>query len=164
MSNTDYPITQAVRFLRQKKISFIARPYLYVDHGGTSQAAVTLDAPEHMVIKTLVMESDDKQAFIVLMHGDCEVSTKQLARQLGLKRVTTCNEKSAEKYTGYKVGRISPCGTRIKLPVYVERSIMDLEKICINGGRRGLMIEISPKDLLQSLGVKPVEVAIGHRV
>jgi len=160
MSNKDYPITQAVRFLRQKKVPFIARPYPYVDHGGTSQASVTLDVPEHVVIKTLLMESGDKHAFIVLMHGDCEVSTKQLARQLGLKRVTPCDEKSAEKYTGYKVGGISPFGTRTKLPVYVEKSILDLDKICINGGRRGLMIEISPKDLLQSLGVTPVEVAI----
>ena len=160
MSNTDYPITQAVRFLRQKKIPFIAKPYPYVDHGGTLQASVTLGVPEHMVIKTLLMEADDKHAFIVLMHGDCEVSTKQLARQIGVKRVTPCDEKSAEKYTGYKVGGISPFGTRAKLPVYVEKSIMDLEKICINGGKHGLMIEINPKDLLQSLAIKPVEVAI----
>jgi Cys-tRNA(Pro) deacylase len=160
MSNTDYPITQAVRFLRQKKIPFIARPYPYVNHGGTLHASVTLDVDEHVVIKTLLMESDDKHAFIVLMHGDCEVSTKQLARQLGVKRVTPCDEKSAEKYTGYKVGGISPFGTRAKLPVYAEKSIMELVKVCINGGRRGLMIEISPKDLLRSLAIKPVEVAI----
>lgn len=160
MSNTDYPITQAVRFLRQKKIPFIARPYPYVDRGGTLQASVTLGVPEHIVIKTLLMEDDNKHAFIVLMHGDCEVSTKQLARHIGVKRVIPCDEKSAEKYTGYKVGGISPFGTRVTLPVYVEKSIMDLVKICINGGRRGLMIEISPKDLFRSLPVKPVEIAI----
>ncbi len=160
MSNKDYPTTQAVRFLRQKKIQFAAKPYPYVEHGGTRQAAVTLDVPEHMVIKTLLMESEDRRAFIVLMHGDCEVSTKQLARQLGVKRVAPCDEKSAEKYTGYMVGGISPFGTRTRLPVYVEKSVMDLEKICINGGRRGLMIEIDPAVLIQSLAAKPVEVAI----
>jgi Cys-tRNA(Pro) deacylase len=160
MSNKDYPITQAVRFLRQKKIPFIAKPYPYVDHGGTRQASLTLDVPEQMVIKTLLMESDDKRAFIVLMHGDCEVSTKQLARQLGVKRVSPCDEKSAEKHTGYKVGGISPFGTRAMLRVYAEKSIMDLERICINGGKRGLMIEISTSDLSKALTITPVEVAI----
>lgn len=160
MSNKDYPITHAIRFLRQKKIPFIATPYPYVDHGGTRQVSLSLNVPEHIVVKTLLMESDDKHAFIVLMHGDCEVSTKQLARQLGVKRVNPCDEKSAEKYTGYKVGGISPFGTRTTLKVYAEKSIMDLERICINGGKRGLMIEICTSDLVKALSITPIEVAI----
>ena len=160
MSDTDHPVTQAVRFLRQKKIPYDAHLYPYVEHGGTRQASLTLDVHEHTVIKTLVMEDDGRHAFIVLMHGDCEVSTKQLARQLKVKRVTPCDEKSAERYTGYKVGGISPFGTRTKLPVYAEKTIMDLEKVCINGGKRGFMVKISPSYLSQSLRVKPVKVAI----
>lgn len=162
ISNRDYPTTQAVRFLKQKKIPFAPHLYPYVDHGGTRQASLTLNVEEHMVIKTLLMETNDKHAFIVLMHGDCDVSTKQLARRLGVKRVTPCDEKSAEKYTGYKVGGISPFGTRVKLPVYAERSIMELEKICINGGKRGYMVVISSSDLDKALSVKTIEVAIRH--
>ena len=160
MSNRDYPVTQAVRFLRQKKIPYDPYLYPYVEHGGTRQASLTLDVDEHMVIKTLVIEDDDRHAFIVLMHGDCEVSTKQLARQLGVKRVSPCDEKTAEKYTGYKVGGISPFGTRAKLPVYAERSIMELEKICINGGKRGFMVMIRSSDLAKALSVNTIEVAI----
>lgn len=160
MSKNEYPITQAVRFFRQKKIPFIPRLYPYVDHGGTRQAATTLDIPEHMVIKTLVMETDDKKPFIVLMHGDCEVSIKQLARSLGVKRINPCDEHSAEKYTGYKVGGISPFGTRTRLPVYAQKTIMAFEKIYINGGSRGFMVEISTSDLAESLGVTTVDVAL----
>lgn len=161
MSNKDYPVTQAIRLLRQKKIPYEPYLYPYVEHGGTHQASLTLHVNEHMVIKTLLMENDSGQAFIVLMHGDCEVSVKQLARQLGVKRVTPCDEKAAERYTGYKVGGISPFGTRVKLPVYAEKSIMDLEKMCINGGKRGFMVVIRPEDLCRALQIETIEVAIG---
>ena len=160
MSKKEHPITQAVRLLRQKKIPFSAHSYPYVDHGGTRQAALTIDVDEHIVIKTLLMVTDGKQPFIVLMHGDAEVSTKQLARQIGVKRVSPCDTKQAEKYTGYKVGGISPFGTRVQLDVYVEASIFDLERIFINGGKRGFMVEINPSDLGRALQVKPVDVAI----
>ncbi len=160
MARTEYPTTQAIRFLRQKQVSFVPHLYPYVDHGGTNQVALTIQVPEHLVIKTLLMEIDEKHPFIVLMHGDCEVSVKQLARQLGVKRVTPCDPQSAEKHTGYQVGGISPFGTRVRLPVYAESSILSLEKIYINGGKRGFMVEISPSDLKRALGVKPVDVAI----
>ena len=160
MSKNGYPITQAVRFFRQRNIPFIPLLYPYVDHGGTRQAATTLNVHEHQVIKTLLMETDERKPIIVLMHGDCEVSMKQLARRLGAKRVSPCDERSAEKYTGYKVGGISPFGTRTRLPVYAQNTIMEFEKIYINGGSRGFMVEIGTADLAESLRVTTVDVAV----
>ncbi|HOO47655.1 MAG TPA: aminoacyl-tRNA deacylase [Deltaproteobacteria bacterium] len=160
MSRKEYPITQAVRFFRKRNIRFIPRLYPYVDHGGTRQAATSLDVPEHQVIKTLLMETDEKNPIIILMHGDCEVSLKQLARRLKVKRITPCDEKSAEHYTGYKVGGISPFGTHTRLPVYAQETIMDFEKIYINAGSRGFMVEISTSDLADSLGVTTVDAAV----
>ena len=155
-----YPVTPAVRSLRAGRIDFIPHLYQYEEHGGTHQAASILSVPEHEVIKTLVMVVDSRRRLLVLMHGDREVSTKQLARELGVKRVSPCDPVSAEKHTGYKVGGISPFGTRKSLPVYVESSIMKLDRIFINGGKRGFMIEIDPCDLEKVLAVKKVNVAV----
>ncbi len=154
------PVTQAVRSLRTGKIEFIPHVYQYEEHGGTHQAASILNVPEHEVIKTLVMEVDSRYQLLVLMHGDCEVSTKQLARELGVKRVSPCDPESAEKYTGYKVGGISPFGTRKSLTVCVESSIMMLDRIFVNGGKQGFMVEIDPHDLHKVLSVKEVNVAL----
>jgi Cys-tRNA(Pro) deacylase len=155
-----YPVTRAVRSLRIGKIDFIPHLYPYEEHGGTHQAASILNVSEHEVIKTLVMEVDSCHQLLVLMHGDCEVSTKQLARELGVKRVSPCDRISAEKYTGYKVGGISPFGTRKSLPVCVESSIMMLNRIFVNGGKQGFMVEIDPCDLEKVLAVKKVNVAV----
>ncbi len=156
----NYPVTPAVRVLKAGKINFRPHLYPYEEHGGTHQAASVLNVPEHQVIKTLVMEIDSKQPILVLMHGDCEVSTKQLARELDAKRVSFCDSISAQKHTGYKVGGISPFGTRKTLPTVVESSIMILDKIFINAGKRGFMVEIDPRDLQKILPIKKVNVAV----
>ncbi|MBW2490786.1 MAG: aminoacyl-tRNA deacylase [Deltaproteobacteria bacterium] len=156
----NYPVTQAVRALKTGKIHFIPHLYPYEKHGGTHQAASILNVPEREVIKTLVMEADSHGQMLVLMHGDREVSTKKLARELGVKRVNPCDPISAEKHTGYKVGGISPFGTRKSLMVYVESSIMILGRIFVNGGKRGFMVEIDPCDLEKVLPVKKVKVAV----
>ena len=155
-----YPVTQAVRVLKAGKINFKPHLYSYESHGGTCQAASVFSVPEHRVIKTLVMEIDSKQPLLVLMHGDCEVSTKELARELKVKRVGFCDSTSAQKHTGYKVGGISPFGTRKPLPVVVESSIMALDSIYINAGRRGFMVEIDPRDLPKVLPVREANVAL----
>ena len=155
-----YPVTSAVRSLRAGKIDFIPHLYRYEEHGGTHQAASVLNVPEHEVIKTLVMEVDSRWKLLVLMHGDREVSTKQLARELGVKRVSPCDQMSAEKYTGYKVGGISPFGTKKTLMVCVESSIMMLDKIFINGGKQGFMVEIDSRDLEKAFQIKKVNVAV----
>ncbi len=160
MSQEDYPITPAVRVLRQHKIDFRPRLYRYQEHGGTRVGAAELGLPEHILIKTLVMETDRHAPPIVLMHGDCEVSTKQLARLLNVKTVAPCDERTATRITGYQLGGTSPFGTRTTLPVYVERSIFDLPGILINGGRRGFLVEIAPQALRSVLTVIEVDVAI----
>ena len=160
MAKTHYPVTRAIRALRRKKIHYTPHVYPYQNHGGTRQVARVLKVSEHEVIKTLVMEIDARQPLLVLMHGDREVSTQQLARELGVKRIRPCDSVSAEKYTGFSVGGISPFGTRRQLPVYAESSILKLERIFINGGKRGFMIEIDPRDLRNTLPVKEVAVAI----
>jgi Cys-tRNA(Pro) deacylase len=157
---TDYPSTPAVHFLRANKIPFTPHMYSWEEHGGTARASATLDVPEHMVIKTLVMETDARKPLLVLMHGDQEVSTKQLARALGAKHIQPCEAAIAQKHTGYMVGGISPFGTRARLPVCVQRSIFDLERILVNGGRRGFLVEINPADLRRALPVTEVEAAI----
>lgn len=160
MAKTDYPNTLAIRFLKARHINFTPHLYQYEEHGGTQHAADMLNVSEHSVIKTLVMETDSGRPFLILMHGDCEVSMKQLARCLGVKRVAPCDATAAHKYTGYLVGGISPFGTRTPLPVYVEASILALDKIYINGGKRGFLVEIDPCDLQKGLLVENVEVAI----
>lgn len=159
MAKEKIPVTQAIRMLRQHKVDFIPRLYKYEDRGGTAVSARELDIDEHQVIKTLVMEDENNNPLIVLMHGDREVSVKNLARQLGVKQVTPCAPKTADALTGYQTGGISPFGTRKQLPVYVEKTILSLERICINGGKRGLLVEISPAELARVL--KPGEVEVG---
>ena len=157
-----YPVTPAIRLLREKKISFEPRLYDYEERGGTRRSAAELGVDEHAVIKTLVMETDARRPLMVLMHGDCEVSTKSLARHLGVKTVLPCAPATARKHTGYLVGGISPFGTRAKLSVYVERTIFDLPKIYINGGKRGFLVEIAPRSLREALPIEEVEVAIAE--
>ena len=156
----DYPVTPAVRLLREKDVAFEPHLYDYVERGGTSHSAEALGVDEHAVVKTLVMETDARKPLLVLMHGDREVSTKQLARALGVKGVHPCDFAQAQKHTGYLVGGTSPFGTRARLPVYVERTIFDLPKIYINGGKRGFLVEIVPQVLRDVLKVEEVEVAI----
>jgi Cys-tRNA(Pro) deacylase len=160
MAKEKIPVTQAIRTLQQHRVPFVPRPYKYEEKGGTRVSARELQVDEHQVIKTLVMEDDQGQPLIVLMHGDQEVSVKQLARQLNVKQITPCAPPKADRLTGYQTGGISPFGTRQELPVYVEESILKLEKICINGGRRGLLVEIEPQALVKILNSTPVSVAI----
>lgn len=160
MSKPDYPVTTAVRVLREKKIDFQPHLYTYEEHGGTSLSAVALGVPEHEVVKTLVMQTEEKKPMLVLMHGDREVSTKQLARVTGARRVEPCDEVAAQRFTGYQFGGTSPFGTRHPLPVYAERSIFALPRIFINGGKRGFLVEIRPFDLRKAFEVTEVEVAI----
>jgi Cys-tRNA(Pro) deacylase len=150
--------TLAVRFLRQRSIAFSAHEYRYEEHGGTRVSARELGVDEHSVIKTLVMEDEKRQPLIVLMHGDCEVSTKELARQIGSKSIKPCDPATAHKHTGYMVGGTSPFATRKELPVYLERSILDLERIHINGGRRGFLVSLAPRDLVRALDPTLVDV------
>ena len=155
----DYPITPAVRFLREKNIAFTPHLYNYVEKGGTRESAKQLGVDEHAVIKTLVFETNEKRPLIVLMHGDREVSTKNLARYLGVKSVDPASSERATKWTGYMFGGTSPFGTKTMMPVYVEATIFELEKIYINGGKRGFLIEITP-DELRALNITDVSVAI----
>jgi Cys-tRNA(Pro) deacylase len=160
MTRVEYPITNAVRFLRERRIAFQPHFYAYEDRGGTKVGAAALDLPEHAVVKTLVMETDQHEVILVLMHGDREVSAKQLARVLGVKSVSLCDERTASRHTGYVFGGTSPFGTRSALAVHVEKSIFQLPRIFINGGKRGLLVEIDPCALRGCLPVIEVEVAI----
>ena len=155
----DYPVTPAIRFLRERKIAFVPRLYNYVSKGGTRESAHQLGVDEHAVVKTLVFETNERTPLIVLMHGDREVSAKGLARLLGVKSVEPATPEKASKLTGYLVGGTSPFGTRTAMPVYVEKSILSLERIYINGGKRGFLVEIDPK-VLSLIDAREVEVAI----
>ena len=147
----DYPITQAVRVLREHKVSFTAHLYDYVERGGTEHSAAMLGVEEHCVIKTIVLEDDQKQPLICLQHGDYEVSTKNLARARGCKSIRPCSPDTANRHTGYMVGGTSPFGTRKTLPVYMQRSIEELPMIYINGGKRGFLVGLTPSDLRRVL-------------
>jgi Cys-tRNA(Pro) deacylase len=152
--------TPAIHMLREQKVAFGEHEYRYEDRGGTAASSRELGVDEHSVIKTLVMEDERRQPLIVLMHGDREVSTKNLARQIGAKTVTPCAPDVAQRHTGYMVGGTSPFGTRKRLPVYLERSIADLERIYINGGRRGFLVSLAPADLIRVLSPTLVDAAI----
>jgi len=160
VTKSEYPITPAVRFLREKGVEFKPHLYRYVEHGGTKTGADALKLPEHVLVKTLVMETDQQKPLIVLMHGDCEVSTKQLARIIGARSVEPSDQRTASRVTGYVFGGTSPFGTRMPLPVYVERTIFDLPSILINGGKQGFLVEIDPRVLHDILPVTEVEVGI----
>ena len=157
------PATSAVRALRAAGVAFTPRFYEYVERGGTRHSAEALGVPEHEVVKTLVMEarrSGAAEPLLILMHGDREVSTKQFARQIGAREVAPASPAAVEKHTGYVPGGVSPFGTRKKLPVYVERSILALPRVLVNGGRRGFLVEIAPEAFPRVLAATPVEVAI----
>ncbi len=157
----EYPVTPAIRVLREKKADFVPHLYDYVEKGGTRESARQLGVDEHAVVKTLVFETNEKKPLIVLMHGDREVSAKGLARLIGVKSVEPATPERASKLTGYLVGGTSPFGTKIAMPVYVEKSIFSLGRIYINGGKRGFLVEIEPKVLTAVLNVTEVEVGIG---
>ena len=159
MSKDHIPATPAIRVLKENRVDFVPRPYKYEERGGTEVAARELGVDEHLTVKTLVMEDDGKSPFIVLMHGNREVSTKDLARILGVKTVQPCDAVSANRHTGYMVGGTSPFGTRKSLPVYVEETILNLPVIYINAGRKGLLVEMKPADLAKVLKLTPVSVA-----
>jgi Cys-tRNA(Pro) deacylase len=148
--------TPATQVLRKNSIEFGEHIYEYVEHGGTTESAAQLGVPEHAVVKTLVMQNEKAAPLIVLMHGDRLVSTKNLARQIGAKSVEPCKPEVAQRHTGFMVGGTSPFGTKKKMPVYVERSIMALEEIYINGGKRGYLVSISPSVLKSLLPVTEV--------
>lgn len=154
-----HPTTNAIRALKQAGVAFEVIPYKYEEHGGTRHSAEQLGVDEHCMIKTLIMENDAREPMIVLMHGDREVSTKNLARFLGTKSVRPCDPEVANKHSGYFVGGTSPLGTRRKMPVYAEATIFDLPAIHINAGHRGLMLRLDPKDLHKALEITLVSVA-----
>lgn len=154
------PETQATTFLRRHKVQFTDHLYAYEEHGGTSVSARELNVDEHAVVKTLVMEDESAKPMIVLMHGDCKVSTKELARQISCKKVEPCKPEVANRHTGFLVGGTSPFGTKKQMPVYVEKTILDLPFIYINGGKRGYLVGINPQELLRVLHPKAVEAAL----
>ena len=163
MKSMHAPETQATRFLHQHGVAFSSHCYAYEEHGGTRVSARELNVSEHAVIKTLIMEDEAARPLIVLMHGDCQVSTKALARQIGCKRIEPCKPEVANRHSGYLVGGTSPFGVRKKMPVYLEQSILDLPLIYINGGHRGFLVGIHPHDLLRLLAPTLVNVALPVR-
>lgn len=152
--------TPATRFLRAHGVAYSNHPYRYEEHGGTSVCARELNVDEHAVVKTLVMQDEDARPLIVLMHGDRKVSTKALARQIGVKTVQACKPEVAQRHTGYLVGGTSPFGTKKPLPVCLEKTILDLALIYINGGRRGHLVGMHPHDLLRVLAARLVQCAL----
>ena len=154
------PETPATRFLKAHRMAYSNHLYAYEEHGGTAVSSRELNVDEHAVVKTLVMEDEHAKPLIVLMHGDRKVSTKELARQIGCKRVDPCKPEVANRHTGFLVGGTSPFGTKKALPIYLEKSILDQSLIYINGGRRGYLVGVHPHDLLQVLKPQVVEVAL----
>ena len=152
--------TPATHMLRKHKVAFTEHPYDYEEHGGTTVSARELGVAEHHVVKTLVMQDDAAKPLIVLMHGDCKVSTKNLARGIGCKSVEPCKPEVAQRHSGYMIGGTSPFGTKKAMPVYVEDSILALETIYINGGRRGYLVGIAPRVLVDLLRAMPVHCAL----
>ena len=160
MAKEKTPVTQAVRALRAAKVEFTDHLYEYEEKGGTAASSRELGVEEHAVIKTLIMEDEGKNPIIVLMHGDRQVSTKELARVLGVKTLAPCAPETANKHTGYLVGGTSPFGTRRNMPVYMEGTIAEMPRIYINGGKRGYLVGIAPRDLMGILSPTLVSVAI----
>ena len=152
--------TPATAFLKANKVAYTEHPYEYEEHGGTEVSARELNVDEHAVVKTLVMQDQDAKPLLVLMHGDRKVSTKNLARQAGAKSIEPCKPEVANRHSGYLIGGTSPFGTRKAMPVYAEKSIFDLEKIYINGGRRGFLVGIAPGEIMRVLPATQVECAL----
>lgn len=159
MSQDKQPVTQAVRVLREHGVAFTNHPYAYEERGGTEVSARELGVDEHAVIKTLIMEDDARRPLVVLMHGDCEVSTRNLARHIGVKSIQPCAPAVADRHSGYQVGGTSPFGTRRGMPVFMERSIADLPRIYVNGGRRGYLVGLNPAELIRVLKPTLVDAA-----
>ncbi|MDB5800566.1 MAG: YbaK/prolyl-tRNA synthetase associated region [Rhodocyclales bacterium] len=153
------PVTAAVRVLRQYRAAFTDHLYEYEEKGGTAVSSRELGVEEHAVIKTLVMEDESRRPLVVLMHGDREVSTRNLARHIGVKTITPCSPETANRHSGYTVGGTSPFGTRKAMPVYMESSILDLPKIYINGGKRGYLIGMAPQVVVDILKPELVSAA-----
>jgi Cys-tRNA(Pro) deacylase len=168
--NSHVSETPATQLLRTHKVEFTEHPYEYLEHGGTEHSAASLGLEsarqlgldEHMVVKTLVMQDQDAKPLIVLMHGDCKVSTKNLARQIGAKSVEPCKPEVANRHSGYLVGGTSPFGTRRTMPVYIEESILALPRIAINGGRRGFLVQLDPQACVRLLDARPVHCALAE--
>ena len=154
-----WPVTAAVRVLRAAAVPFEGFTYDYVERGGTRASAAALGIDEHRIVKTLLFEDDRKQPFLVLMHGDRQVSAKGLARHLGVKSVSPCAPAVAERHSGYRVGGTSPLGTRRRMNVYVERSVLALPEVFVNGGKRGFLVRLDPRELQRLLAAEPVDVA-----
>lgn len=152
--------TPATHWLRQQKIAFEEYPYDYVEHGGAKEAAHQLGLPLHQIAKTLIMEDEHGHPLVVLMHGDCEVSTKNLARQTGAKKIEPCTPDTAQRNSGYQVGGTSPFGTRKHMPVWVESTLLDYDMVYLNGGRRGYLISVASGVLTGALAGRPVQVAL----
>jgi len=159
VAKPDYPVTAAVRVLRERGVDFSHHPYAYEERGGTAVSARELGVPEHAVIKTLVMEDEAKRPLVALMHGDREVSTKALARAIGVKTIAPCAPADADRHSGYQVGGTSPFGTRKAMPVYAQRTIVDLPRVYINGGKRGYLVGMAPADLVRVLAPTLVDIA-----
>ncbi|MBP6405658.1 MAG: aminoacyl-tRNA deacylase [Ramlibacter sp.] len=154
--------TPATALLRQHKVAFTEHPYEYLEHGGAQHSAQVLGLDPYMVVKTLVMEDDKAKPLLVLMHGNRTVSTKNLARQIGVKSVAPCKPEVANRHSGYLVGGTSPFGTRRAMPVYIEQTILALPRIAINGGRRGYLVGLDPQVCVQLLGAQPVQCALAE--
>jgi len=152
--------TPATVFLKRNGVSYTEHEYEYVEHGGTEVSARALGVPEHQVVKTLVMEDEDGKPLIVLMHGDRKVSTKNLARQAGRKRIEPCKPEVAQRHSGYQVGGTSPFGTRKSMPIFMERSILELPEIYINGGRRGFLVKLKTEELSRVLAPALIDAAL----
>lgn len=159
MAKDKFPVTPAIRALRAEKVEFTPHLYAYEDKGGTAVCARELGFPEHAIIKTLVMEDDRENPLIILMHGDQQVSTRELARVLGVKSVLPCSADKASRLTGYLVGGTSPFGTKRTLPIYLEETILALPQIYLNGGKRGFLVGITPQDAERVLMPVRVHVA-----
>lgn len=159
MSKSNFPVTPAIRFLNEKNINFVQHLYEYQDKGGTKQTATELNVNEHNVIKTLVFTGDNNE-FIVLMHGDLEVSTKELGRLLNVKKIEPTIVEKATKATGYQFGGTSPFGTKKQLKIYIEETILKLDKIYINGGKRGFILEMKIEELLKAINIISIKVGI----
>src|SRR5664279_3733052 len=159
MGRDKTPVTPAIRQMRAENIAFGDHTYTYEEKGGTTVSARELGVDEHSVIKTLVMEDEHKNPLVVLMHGDLQVSTKELARVIGVKQVTPCSPETAQRHSGYLVGGTSPFGLRRHMTVYMEEGISRLERIYINGGKRGYLVSMAPREMIRVL--KPVPVTVG---
>jgi Cys-tRNA(Pro) deacylase len=160
MSKDKVPATQAIRVLREQGVAFETHVYDYVEKGGTAASSSALGVDEHAVVKTLIMENEQREPLIVLMHGDKQVSTRALARTLGARSIQPCKPEVADKHSGYQVGGTSPFGTKRAMPVYLERSVLALERIWVNGGRRGLLVSLAPSELVRVLAPTLVDVAV----